>query len=211
MKNLCALFVAVLALCAPAAAAPQSTPAPAARAATILFVGISIFHRWTNLAQQMAPLPVVNRAVDGLQTPDLLRRFDADVLSLQPRVLVYYCGSNDVDAGDTADHIVARIKEYVDRVATTLPGTRVVFMAVNKAPEKRALWNVVDAVNRGVEQYGAATRRLTYVEVNPVLFNKDGSPRMELYMPDELHFRPPAYDEFTKILKPVLTKAFETP
>src|SRR5580692_8882670 len=41
--------------------------------AVILFVGSSIFHRWTNLAQQMAPLPVLNRAVDGTQTADMLR------------------------------------------------------------------------------------------------------------------------------------------
>jgi lysophospholipase L1-like esterase len=200
-------MLCVLALSSPA----WAQQAAGARAGTILFVGSSIFHRWTNLAEHMAPLPVTNRAVDGLQTTDLLRRFDADVLGIRPRVLVYYCGSNDVDAGDSAELIVGRIRQYVERVAKELPGTRVVFMSVNRAPEKRARWEVVDAVNRSVRAYGESTKRLQYVEVNPVLFNADGSPRMELYMPDELHFRPPAYDEFAKILKPVLTKAFETP
>jgi len=28
-------------------------------------------------------------------------------------------------------------------------------------------------------------------------------------MNDQLHLRPPAYEEFTKILKPVLTKALQ--
>jgi lysophospholipase L1-like esterase len=208
MRRIVTSMLCGLALWVPAhAQAPVVEPA--ARAATILFVGSSIFHRWTNLAAHMAPLPVTNRAVDGLMTTDLLRRFDADVMSIRPRVLVYYCGSNDVDAGDSAAPIVDRIRQYVERVAAALPATRVVFMSVNRAPEKRALWEVVDAVNRGVQTYAEATRRLQYVEVNPVLFNADGSPRMELYMPDELHFRPPAYDEFAKILKPVLTKAFD--
>jgi hypothetical protein len=31
---------------------------------------------------------------------------------------------------------------------------------------------------------------------------------MELYLPDRLHFLDPAYDEFTKIVKPVLTSAW---
>ena len=79
----------------------------------LVFVGSSIFHRWTNLAAQMAPLPVVNRAVDGLMTSDVLAMLDRAVLPLHPRVVVYYCGSNDVDAGEPADAIVARIRRQV--------------------------------------------------------------------------------------------------
>ena len=37
---------------------------------TILFVGSSIFHRWTQLTAQMAPLPVENIAFDGAVTDD---------------------------------------------------------------------------------------------------------------------------------------------
>jgi hypothetical protein len=45
------------------------------------------------------------------------------------------------------------------------------------------------------------------VDVNPVLFGASGTPRFDLYMRDELHLRPPAYEAFSKILKPVLTQA----
>jgi lysophospholipase L1-like esterase len=65
----------------------------------------------------------------------------------------------------------------------------------------------VDAVNRQIEQWAATNTRVVYVDVNPVLFNADGSSRLELFMTDRLHFRPPAYEEFAKILKPVLTKS----
>jgi hypothetical protein len=43
----------------------------------IVFVGSSIFHRWTALASQMAPLPVTNLAFDGSQTDDMLRTLHA--------------------------------------------------------------------------------------------------------------------------------------
>ena len=174
-----------------------------------MFVGSSIFHRWTNLTTQMAPLPVLNRAIDGLQTADLLRMLDSDVVPSRPKVIVYYCGSNDVDAGEPADAIVGRIRQFVDRVAAALPETRVVFVSINRAPEKRRRWDVVDAVNHRIEAYASEARRLQYVDVNPVLFNRDGTPRTELYLSDQLHFRPAAYDEFTRVLKPVLTAAFE--
>jgi lysophospholipase L1-like esterase len=179
--------------------------------AVIVFVGSSIFHRWTNLAQQMAPLPVLNRAVDGTQTADMLRMLDSDVLASRPKVIVYYCGSNDVDAGEPAVRIVERIRQFVARVATALPDTRIVFVSINRAPEKRDLWNIVDTVNHQVEAYAAGTKQLRYVDVNPILFNRDGTPRIELYLSDQLHFRPAAYEELARLLKPVLTQAFNTP
>jgi lysophospholipase L1-like esterase len=209
MKKLIALLVlAGGSWMPPAGAAQDSAPQPA-RGGPVLFVGSSIFHRWTNLAAQMAPLPVLNRAIDGLQTSDVLRMLDSDVLSSRPRVVVYYCGSNDIDAGEPVDAIVDRIRQFVDRVAAVLPATRIVFVSVNRAPEKRSRWNVVDAVNQRIAGYAAQTRRLQYVDVNPVLFNKDGSPRIDFYMPDQLHLRAAAYEEFARVLKPVLTAAFE--
>jgi lysophospholipase L1-like esterase len=176
---------------------------------TILFVGSSIFHRWTQLESQMAPLPVRNIAFDGAQTDDWVRASASVVIPLHPRVVVYYCGSNDVDAGDTATRIVARIRQFIDRVTTALPDARVVFVSVNKAPEKRDRWDVVDDINRQVEKYTAKNPRVQFVDVNPVLFNADGTSRTELFMNDQLHLRPPAYEEFAKILRPVLEKALQ--
>jgi len=131
------------------------------------------------------------------------------VLPLRPKVVVYYCGSNDIDAGDSAAEIVGRIREFIERVTKALPATRVVFVSVNRAPEKRDRWDVVDDINRQLQKYAETNRRVEFVDVNPALANADGSPRMELFMNDRLHLRPPAYAEFTKILKPVLTKALQ--
>ena len=176
---------------------------------TVLFVGSSIFHRWTQLTLQMAPLPVTNIAFDGAQTDDWNRLIDSRVIPAAPKVIAYYCGSNDVDAGDSAVRIVVRIREFIDRVTKALPETRIVFVSVNRAPEKRDRWDVVDDINRQMQKYAEKNPRLQYVDVNPVLANADGSPRMELFMNDQLHLRPPAYEEFAKIVKPALTKALQ--
>ena len=42
-------------------------------------------------------------------------------------------------------------------------------------------------------------------------FAGDGTPRIELYLSDQLHFRPAGYDELARVLKPILTQAFNTP
>jgi lysophospholipase L1-like esterase len=174
----------------------------------IVFVGSSIFHRWTALSSQMAPLPISNVAVDGTVTGDMLRMIDSRIVPLRPKVIAYYCGSNDVDLGEPADAVVGRIVQFIERIGTALPSTRIVFVSVNRAPEKQELWNVVDEVNRRMQAYAASHPRVEYVDVNPVLFTADGKPRYDLYMPDQLHLRPPAYEGFAKILKPVLTRTF---
>src|SRR5690242_2129812 len=68
----------------------------------ILFIGSSIFRLWTRLTEQMAPLPVFNRAFGGSVTQDILDRADQIVLPYKPKIIVYYCGSNDVNAGESA-------------------------------------------------------------------------------------------------------------
>src|SRR6478609_8226597 len=115
MTRILALAVSALALLAPVQ--EPAAPAPAG----IVFVGSSIFHRWTNLQAQMAPLPIVNLAFDGAVTEDILRLVDSHVLPRRPKVVAYYCGSNDISLGEPAAPIVTRIRQFIDRVTTALP------------------------------------------------------------------------------------------
>ena len=188
-----------------------TTVAAGAANGPIVFVGSSIFHRWTALSSQMAPLPIVNIAFDGAQTSDMLRLVDSRVVAYKPRVVAYYCGSNDVDAGDDGPAIFERIEQFIVRTRTALPDVRIVFVSVIRAPEKQSRWDVVNDINRRVQAYAAATKGIEFVDVNPLVFSADGTPRFDLYLSDQLHFRPKAYEAFAAALKPVLASAFEKP
>ena len=185
--------------------------AGAAPAGPIVFIGSSIFHRWTALSTQMAPLPIVNLAFDGAQTADVLRLVDSRVVSYKPRVVVYYCGSNDVSAGEQPREIFDRIRQFMVRARAALPDVRIVFVSVIRAPEKQSRWDAVEDVNRRVQAYAAGTKGIEVVDVNPLVFTADGMPRFDLYLSDQLHFRPKAYEAFAAAIKPVLTNAFERP
>jgi hypothetical protein len=186
----------------------QDRTAPPPREA-ILFIGSSIFNQWTTLKEQMAPLPVFNRAFGGSRTWEVLHYMDKIVLPYQPRIIVYYTGSNDVNAGESAPAIEARTKAFITRAHEALPGTRIYYVAINRSPDKRARWNVVDEVNADLKALAATTPYLKYLDLNPVLFDARGEPRGELYRPDGLHFFAPAYELFTAIIKPVLTEAWQ--
>ena len=159
----------------------------------------------------MAPLPITNIAFDGSMTADMLRMVDSRVIPLRPKVIAYYCGSNDVALGEPATAVTGRIVRFIERVSAALPDTRVVFVSINRAPSKEDRWDVVDDVNGALKTYAASHPHVEYVDVNRVLFDANGKPRFDLYLGDELHLRPPAYEGFAKILKPVLTRALNPP
>lgn len=177
----------------------------------ILFVGSSIFRQWTTVVGQMAPLPVLNRAFGGSRTGDQLARFAQVVSPYAPKVIVYYCGSNDLKAGATPEDpaaIFARFRQFSERVRGTLPATRIIFVSSTRSPDRVERWEQVDGYNALVRVYCAATPNHTFVDVNPALVDRDGRPRLELYADDKLHFKPPAYVAFTAIIKPVLERVW---
>jgi len=174
----------------------------------ILFIGSSIFRRWTHLKEQMAPLPVFNRAFGGSRTAEVLYFMDKIVLPYKPKIIVYYCGSNDINASEKSRDIFQRFKQFCDRVGDSLPSTQIFYVSINRAPQKKAKWNFVDSTNALVKEYCEQTKNRDYIDVNLILFDKKGEPRFELYKEDQLHFREPAYMEFTALLKPVIEKAW---
>lgn len=177
--------------------------------ASILFIGSSIFRRWEKLTEQMAPLPVFNRAFGGSQTHEILAHMDKIVLPYKPKMIVYYCGSNDINANVPPQSIAGNFKEFVARVHQQLPKTRIFYVTINRAPQKMDKWSQVDEANALIKTYCAKNKRLGFIDVNPALFDASGKPRMDLYLPDQLHFKEPAYTEFTAIIKPVIAKAWK--
>jgi lysophospholipase L1-like esterase len=212
-RTLCCAAAAGLFLAS--AAQPQTTAANSAATPQhggIVFTGSSIFQFWTHLSEQMAPLPVLNRAIAGTVTQDMLDRIGRLVLPYQPRIVVYYCGSNDISAGYDAAAIIERTKRYVQVLHENLPDTFFFYASINKAPEKRERWDAVDAVNSAMERYSHDAANVGYIDLNPILFDRRNKLRESLFLPDGLHFRPDstAYAEFAQIVKPILTKAWES-
>ena len=174
----------------------------------VVFVGSSIFRQWTTLAAHMAPLPAFNRAFGGSRTAEVLHYMDRIVLPYRPRFVVYYCGSNDVNAGEPAEAIVGRIIEFHNRLQAALPGSRLFFVSVIRAPQKRDRWPVVDSINIHVRQYAAEAQDIEFIDVNPVLLDSVGTIRGALYQPDSLHYRREAYDLFADASRPVLQRSW---
>ena len=77
-------------------------PAPGKDEARVVFMGDSITDIWSSpqFGGFFPGKPYVNRGIGGQTTPQMLLRFRADVIELQPRVVVILAGTNDI-AGNT--------------------------------------------------------------------------------------------------------------
>ena len=132
--------------------------APAPAPGGVLLIGSSIFRKWTTCVADLAPLPVTNHAFGGSQTPEQLFFFDQLVPSSRAGVVVWYCGSNDVNAKRTPADVLANTREWLDLTRAALPGVRVVLVSVIRAPQKRTDGKLapVDEINRGLLALGEA-------------------------------------------------------
>lgn len=184
------------------------SPNPQPRHA-ILFAGSSIFHYWESLSRDMAPLPVVNQAFAGARMHSVQAALEGLVIAWQPRIVVYYCGSNDIEDGATAAAVRDGFARFEREVRAALPATRIWFVSINRAPQKEPRWPVVDAANQAVARYCAEGAGLGYIDVNPVLSDAASRPCRELFLEDGLHLRPEAYQRFTSVMKPVLELAWQ--
>ena len=177
----------------------------------VLLVGSSIFKRWTNAVSDLAPFPVTNRAFGGSQTSHQLMFFDQVVSPCRPRLIVWYCGSNDIKGKKDAESILGRTEEWISRVKQIDPATEILFVSVIRAPQKHrdSQIVVVDAVNHGYEKIARSKEGVFYVDVNPALQSLAGKPRAELYVEDGLHLNREGYYQMNTLLKPAIEKIWE--
>ena len=82
-------------------AANATLPAPAVGERRVVFYGDSITWAWARTSSQFFPgKNYVGRGISGQTTPQMLVRFEQDVVHLKPAVVVILAGTNDI-AGNT--------------------------------------------------------------------------------------------------------------
>lgn len=91
----------------------------------MLFVGSSSIAMWKTLAEDIAPLPVINRGIRGAQVEDVNRWFDRMVAPYRARAIVFYAGENDIAAGKSVDGVLADFDTFMQRKTAAMGQTPV--------------------------------------------------------------------------------------
>lgn len=175
----------------------------------IVFTGSSSIRLWKSLAADFPGLPVVNRGFGGSVANDLIVYFDKVVLRYQPKILVLYTGSNDLNAKLSVDEAFADYTKFLTMVHEKLPETRVLVNSVKYSEKRIEQMDRVRQLNAKLEAWCRERGWARWVESAEHLLDASGKPRTaEVFKPDKLHLNEKGYQEWTAILRPILEEEF---
>lgn len=138
----------------------KELPTPSADEERIVFMGNSITIGWKIARPTFFSNPAyVNRGISGQTTPQMLVRFRADVVDLNPKVVVILAGTNDI-AGNTGPSSLEMIMDNFKSMSeiAVANGIKVVLCSVLPAfdyPWRPGLdpANKIPALNAMIEDY----------------------------------------------------------
>ncbi len=170
----------------------------------IVFTGSSSNRRWTTLTNDFPGLPVLNRGFGGSVANDLIVYADTVVLRHEPKILVTYTGSNDLNAKLTTQEALEDYTKFLNLVHEKLPQTKVILTSVKIAQKRVTQIPQVHELNRLLESWAKDKPWVRYVDSTSYLADEKGQPIREYYVDDLLHLSPKGYAKWTAILTPIL-------
>ena len=170
----------------------------------VVFVGASSIRRWTSLAADFPGTPLVNRGFGGSELADSVFYADRIVIPYAPSLVVVYAGENDLQAGQTAETVLARFRAFTAKIHAALPKTRIIFLAIKESPSRVKIREQVLLANRLVASECAKDPRLTFIDVATPMLDAAGKTRPEIFVADQLHLNAAGYAIWTKTLAPFL-------
>jgi len=145
-------------------------PPPAPGEQRVVFLGDSITDNWGHKVGVFFPgKPYINRGIGGQTTPQMLVRFEQDVVSLHPAAVVILAGTNDI-AGNTGAATPEMIEDNF-RAMTAIArqnGIKVILASIT--PAVRYGWSpdikpaaTIHEVNKWIKSF-CASQHLVYLD-----------------------------------------------
>jgi lysophospholipase L1-like esterase len=190
---------------------------PAADEKRVVFFGDSITDFWGRRYGKFFPgKPYINRGISGQVTPQLLLRLRQDVIALQPKVVVFLGGTNDIGGSlgpidPAASH--ANIMSMVDlarahNIRVVLASLTPVCDSISRQTDKRPMEKIRE-MNDWIKEY--ATRNgIVYLDYWPAMLDQSGVLRKELTW-DGLHPNDAGYDVMGPLAEKAVAAALEGP
>ncbi len=172
----------------------------------ILFLGSSSVVRW-DTDSSFPERNVLNRGFGGSQIEHQLRHMDRVIWKYEPRIIVFYCGDNDINAGKTPSQVMQDFRKYRQRVAERLPETDFIYLSIKPSVRRWNLWQDMAAVNEAIRQAAQTDDKLHYCDIaTPMLENNAGPPPEKWFVRDGLHLSDEGYALWNKIMEDCLKK-----
>jgi len=176
----------------------------------IVFTGSSSIKLWKDLAQDMAPLNVVNRGFGGSQMAHVTHYTTKIVTPYSPSAVVVYAGENDLSWPwrKAPETILQDFQEFVQLVREHLPTTWIYFMSIKPTPRRWKQREKQQRTNQMIENFCRTEPQVQFVDVSTAMLDSGGKLRRDLFKWDGLHPSSRCYDLWRSIIRPILMERF---
>lgn len=151
----------------------------------LVFMGDSITENWLLGDPALFDAAHVNRGIGGQTTPQMLLRFRADVIALQPRAVHLMAGTNDI-AGNTGPSTLQDVKDNLMSMVELARAHDITVLLGSIPPAAAFDWRpgldprpVIAELNGWLRDYAAA-EGLVYIDYHTPLASPEGGLRAEL-------------------------------
>ena len=186
---------------------------PATKPRLVMF-GDSITEHWQY--PSLEGVELINRGIAGQNSSQMLLRFEDDVVSLAPKIVVILCGTNDLrtyvgEPSSIGGSAHARISRNVRAMADISRANDIKVILCALPPVGSDLQQVsrdtlaVQAVNRWLREF-AARRNYPFVDYYLALADDDGHLPPQLGQ-DGVHPNPAGYERMWHFLLPAMQES----
>lgn len=175
----------------------------------VVFIGDSITEGWSNNHPDFfLEKPYINRGINGQTTPQILLRFKADVINLNPKVVIILGGTNDI-AGNTGPSSLEMILDNIIMMAEISKANGIKVILCSVLPVYDYYWqpeaNPIEKIallNKMIEDY-ADKNEIIYVDYYSSMINNEKGLKVE-YSSDGVHPNKKGYKVMSQIIEKVI-------
>ena len=190
-------------------------PAPGVK--RVVFLGDSITDGWGRGHGSFFPgKPYINRGISGQTTPQMLVRFQQDVVTLKPAAVVILAGTNDL-AGNTGPEPMSAIEDNFRSMVAIAKAAHVRVILSSVLPADRFPWRPglepaaqIRELNHWIEGF-AREQRLVYLNYYPALATPEGAMRPELATDKAVHPNDAGYALMQPLAEAAIARALASP
>ena len=191
-----------------------AVPATAPGAPQVVFFGDSITDVWGRSRDTPSFFPgkgYINRGISGQTTPQMLVRFEQDVIHLHPAVVVILAGTNDI-AGNTGPSTPEMIEDNYTAMTKLATGSGIKVVLASITPVYRYPWKPsiepveeIRQLNTWSRTY-CATGACTYLDYYAAMSDDKGA-MLPGYSKDGVHPTAKGYSIMTPLAEQAITEA----
>ncbi len=177
----------------------------------VLFIGSSSIRMWKTLREDFDPIPGINRGFGGSTMPEVIHYADRIIFPYNPKLIVLYCGENDIAEDATPEQVFGSFKKLNAMIEKRLPETNLIFISMKPSVARWGLWDKYKAGNKLIKEYIETKNNRVYLESADVMLTESGQPDSSIFIEDMLHMNAKGYAAWKSLVRPAVEKLYTQP